>query len=144
MRTWCSAVSRADANLCFVCGPENPIGLKIPFRIDDGVCRGSFTPGTYHAGFDGVTHGGIIFSVLDDAMANWLYLQGARGFTAKCEIRYRKPLPLGVAVALECRLKQRKGRLVILGSHAARDDDATLVAEAEARFIVDDFGRLDG
>ena len=133
---------RGDADHCFVCGPANPLGLKIAFRLEGELCRGEFTPGEWHAGFDGVTHGGILFSVLDDVMANWLFLQGARGFTAKCEIRYRQPLPVGTPIAAECRLRQRKGRLVVLESHLTRVDDGKLVASAEASFMVEDFGRI--
>ena len=137
-----TARGRADANHCFVCGPENPVGLQIAFRMDGDTCRGDFTPGPHHVGFDNTTHGGILFSTLDDVMANWLFLQGARGFTAKCEIRYRKPLPVGTTIALECVLKQRKGRLFLFESTARRADDNSLVASAEASFMVDDFGRL--
>ena len=133
---------RQDANHCFVCGPENPQGLRIAFRMDGAVCRGEFTPSPHHAGFDNTTHGGIVFSTLDDVMANWLFLQGARGFTAKCEIRYRKPLPVGTPIELECVLKQRKGRLFLFESTARRRDDHSLVATAEASFMVDDFGQL--
>ncbi len=133
---------RGDADNCFVCGPHNPIGLRVAFTMDGKTCRGRFTPGEHHAGFDRVTHGGILFSVLDDVMANWLFLQGARGYTAKCEIRYRKPLPVGTELELSCRLKQRKGRLMQLESNAVRVDDGSTVATAEASFMVDDFGRL--
>lgn len=136
------ARGRSDANGCFVCGPDNPIGLKIAFTLDGDVCRGRFTPGEHHVGFDRITHGGILYSVLDDVMANWLFLQGARGFTAKCEIRYRQPLPIGVEIALTGRLKQRKGRLMLLSASAERVADGSTVASAEASFMVDDFGRL--
>ena len=34
-----------ENNNCFVCGPTNPIGLRIKFRIDGDVCRGEFKPG---------------------------------------------------------------------------------------------------
>jgi acyl-coenzyme A thioesterase PaaI-like protein len=132
---------RSDADNCFVCGTQNPIGLSIPFRFDQGICRGEFVPTENHGGFDGVTHGGIIFSVLDDLMANWLFLQGGRGFTAKCEIRYRDPLPIGERIAVECALTRRRGRLVQLASKAVRDD-GTLVAEADASFMVADFGDI--
>ena len=133
---------RPDADHCFVCGPDNPLGLKVQFRWDLGLCTGSFTPGPHHAGFDSITHGGIIFSVLDDAMANWLFLQGARAVTAKCEICYRQPLPVGTAIAVACRLKQRKGRLMVLESSAIRADDESVIATAEASFMVEDFGQL--
>ncbi|MSR15390.1 MAG: PaaI family thioesterase [Gammaproteobacteria bacterium] len=134
--------ARGDADHCFVCGPDNPHGLKIVFTLMDGICRGRFTPARHHAGFDHITHGGIVFSVLDDAMGNWLFLQGARGFTAKCEIRYRAPLPVEIPIDIECTLNLRKRRLVVLDSSARRVDDQSLVAEAQASFMVDDFGKL--
>ena len=86
---------RADAGRCFVCGPHNPIGLRLSFAVEGESCHGTYTSTPDHVGFDGVTHGGIVFSVLDDAMANWFFLQGARGYTAKAEIRYRAPMPVG-------------------------------------------------
>jgi acyl-coenzyme A thioesterase PaaI-like protein len=133
---------RPDANNCFVCGPDNPIGLRIVFAIDGQRCRGEFTPQPNHCGFDGMTHGGIIYSALDDVMANWLFLQGARAYTAKCEIRYREPLAVEATVELTCEMKRRKGRLVVLGSAAIRKSDQTVVAEAEASFMIEEFGDL--
>jgi len=131
-----------DIHHCFVCGQTNPHGLRLRFALDAGVCRGEFTPAPHLCGYDAVTHGGILFSVLDDAMANWLILQGARAFTAKCEIRYREPLPIGTPVEIAARLKLRKRRLVILTSEVRRRDTGQVVAEAEASFMLEDAGRL--
>ena len=129
---------RDDANNCFACGPDNPIGLRIAFRLDeDAVCHGKFTPGDNHEGFHGVTHGGILFSALDDVMANWLFLQGLRGYTARCEIRYRQPVPTHVDVRLEGRCEKRRGRLVQLKGIALRGDTDEVVAETDATFMID-------
>ena len=70
------------ANNCFVCGIDNPIGLKVEFSLLGDVCIGSFTPHVQHAGYDNLTHGGILFSLLDDVMASWAWLQGKKCFTA--------------------------------------------------------------
>ena len=43
--------ARPDANNCFVCGPDNPIGLHLTFRMDGTVCRSEFTPDQRHVGF---------------------------------------------------------------------------------------------
>lgn len=137
-----NAPARGDARRCFVCGPDNPIGLHIDFRVDGAQCFGEFCPAAEHMGFDGVTHGGIVFAVLDDAMANWFFLQGARGFTAKSEIRYRAPLPVGTPVAIECELVRRKGRLVQLRARAVAQDGETVFAESEASFMLDESGAL--
>lgn len=133
---------RGDARHCFVCGPDNPIGLKLAFTVEGEHCHGEFTSGAAHAGFDGVTHGGIVFSVLDDAMANWFFLQGARGFTAKAEIRYRAPMPVGATASIECTVVRRKGRLVQLEARAQDKRSHVVFAESSASFMLEDGGPI--
>lgn len=127
----------STANRCFVCGNGNPIGLNVRFRLDGDVCRAEFTPGEAHVGYDGVTHGGILFSLLDDVMANHIFLRGERCYTAKAEVRYRGPLPVGTRVKLEGRLVRRKGRLVILEGRVLRADNNEVVAEATGSFMME-------
>ena len=125
-----------EGNGCFVCGPSNPIGLGVRFRLDGEVCRGEFTPQSQHAGYDQVTHGGIVFSLLDDVMANWVWLQGERCFTAKADIRYRSELPIGTPVRLEGRLVKRKGRLAQMAGQVIRQADDAVIAEATGSFMI--------
>ena len=128
---------RSDANRCFVCGPGNPRGLQLLFQIDDaGVCRTEFTPGPDHVGYDTMTHGGILYSALDDVMANWLFLGGSRAHTARCEVRYRQPLKTGTTVLLEGRLIRRKGKVAFMQGLALKASDRSVVAEAEASFMI--------
>ena len=127
---------RSDADHCFVCGPGNPIGLKLSFRLEDEICHSEFTPGADHCGYDQVTHGGIVFSALDDVMANWLFLKGFRAFTAKCDIRYRDALPIGTKVRLEGRCIRQKARLTQMKGLMIRNDTNEVVAETEAAFMM--------
>jgi acyl-coenzyme A thioesterase PaaI-like protein len=127
---------RSDANHCFVCGSANPIGLQLTFTIEDDVCHASFTPGENHCGYDGVTHGGIVFSALDDVMANWLFLKGLKAFTAKCDIRYRDALPVGTTVRLEGHCLKQKGRLTQMKGLMIREDNGQVVAETEAAYMM--------
>ena len=127
---------RSDADHCFVCGPGNPIGLKLSFRLEDDICHSEFTPGADHCGYDQVTHGGIVFSALDDVMANWLFLKGFRAFTAKCDIRYRDALPIGTKVRLEGRCIKQKARLTQMKGLMIRNDTNQVVAETEAAFMM--------
>ena len=82
-----------------------------------------------------MTHGGIVFSLLDDVMANWLWLRGVQCFTAKADIRYRAQLPIGVLVDLEGRCLKRKARLALMEGKVLRRDTGEVVAEATARFM---------
>ena len=123
-------------NHCFVCGQDNPQGMQIEFRIDGDLCRGEYTVPSHLCGFDGIAHGGIVFSLLDDAMANWLFVQGESAYTAKCEVRYREPAPVGERLLLEAEHLSRRGRRAIMQGRVLKAADGALLAEAKATFIV--------
>lgn len=139
-----SPEAATGANKCFVCGPDNPIGLHLSFRLEDGACVSEFTPGENHQGYPGVIHGGMLYAVLDDVMANWLYLRGARAYTAKCEIRYRRPAREGEKLELVGRQTARKRRLVEMEGIAKRASDGEVVAIATATFVVIDEAEFAG
>ena len=123
------------ADMCFACGKENPIGLRISFNVVGDTCSGEFTGTENHVGWNNTIHGGIIFSALDDVTANVLYQQGRKAHTAKCEIRYRKPLFVGETVRLKGWIEKQRGRLIILKGEARRLSDDVVVADCEASFI---------
>ena len=123
------------APMCFACGQDNPIGLRIQFTMENDRCTGRFTADENHVGYENTVHGGIIYAALDDVMANVLYLQDIKAHTAKCEIRYRKALEVGVPVMLTGWIEHRRRRLVVLKGEARRLDD-TLIADAEASFML--------
>lgn len=125
-----------EAKMCFACGKENPIGLKIDFDFDGEVCTGEFTGTENHVGWENTVHGGIIYSALDDVTANVLWQSDRRAHTAKCEIRYRKPLMVGETVMLKGWVEKEKGRLVMLKGEARRKTDGKVVADCEAAFMI--------
>lgn len=122
--------------MCFACGVDNPVGLQIRFRMQDGRCLGEFTPSANHVGYDNTVHGGIIFAALDDVMANVLYLQEIKAHTARCEIRYRHPLEVGQTIRLAGWIDRQRRRLVTLKGEARRAFDDELVAECDASFMI--------
>ncbi len=124
------------APMCFACGKDNPIGLHIDFQFDGNVCTAEFTGTENHVGFQNTVHGGIVYSALDDVTANVLYLQGRKAHTARCEVRYRKPLHVGETVALKGWIAKEKGRLVVLKGEARRKSDDVVIADCEASFMV--------
>ena len=125
------------ATMCFACGKDNPIGLRIEFHYDGDVCRAEFTPNENHVGWEDTVHGGIIYSALDDVTANVLYRQGRKAHTARCEIRYREPLRVGETIRLKGWIEKERGRLIVLRGSAVRIADNTVVADCEASFMLD-------
>lgn len=122
-------------NHCFVCGDANPAGLRLRFRLDGEVCRAEFTPDARQQGYDNVMHGGLLFALLDDVMANWLWLNGYPCFTARADVRYRSPVPIGVPLHLEGRLLRRRGRLFEMQGLVLDAPGGAVLTESEARFM---------
>lgn len=121
--------------MCFACGPQNPIGLRIAFALRDGRCTGEFTATENHVGYENTVHGGIIYAALDDVMANVLYLQNRKAHTARCEIRYRQPLAVGDCIKLSGWIESEKRRLIQLKGEARRARDDVLIAQCDASFM---------
>ena len=103
--------------------------------MDGEICKSEFTPEKEHCGYDSITHGGIIYCVLDDVMANWLVLRDVKAYTAACEIRYKSPLQIGTTVFLEGKCIKDKGRLAIMEGKMLRQDNHQLGAETRGSFM---------
>ena len=130
-------ILRENATMCFACGPDNPIGLNIRFSLDaEGRCSGSFCANENHVGYENTVHGGIIYSALDDVMANCLYLNGKKAHTARCEIRYRRPLEVGQPLELSGWIESERRRLIVLKGEARLADGGVVVADCEASFML--------
>ena len=119
-----------DDRVCFVCGEKNPIGLKLRIRTDAerGEASAEVTFRDDFQGWAKVVHGGLLATVLDEAM---IYAAGAKGLTCvtgEITVRFVKPASTGVPYALKGRFVEDKGRIVLAeselvdasGEHVAR------------------------
>lgn len=126
-----------DATMCFACGINNPIGLHIKFDLnEEDQCIGYFKPNENHVGYENTVHGGIIFTALDDVMANVLFLRKIKAFTAKCEIRYRAPLHKDQEIQLTGWIVSQKRRLITLKAEAKLCSNDEMIAECDAKFML--------
>jgi uncharacterized protein (TIGR00369 family) len=122
-------------NRCFGCGPASAIGLQLEFLLaEDGavVCLPTI-PDSFE-GPPGYLHGGIIATLLDEAMSKTVRARGVRAVTGRMEIDYRRPVRSAAPIRLEGRLLRSEGR-----KHwtEARILDARghMLAEAKGIFI---------
>ncbi len=81
---------------CFVCGENNPNGLRLRFEIDKErqTLKTTFVASSTFQGWDGIVHGGILSTLLDEAMAKLVYDLGYEAVTASLEIKFKKPAPI--------------------------------------------------
>ena len=121
--------------MCFACGQDNPIGLKLNFEWDNGTVRAEFTPGQFHQGWSGVVHGGIIGCLLDEAMTYAPYFEGLDCITAKMEMRLRRPALVGEHLVITSSIT-RKTRKLVETKAAISLKDGTLVAEGTATMFI--------
>ena len=77
---------------CFVCGLNNPLGLKLDFETDGQIVRARFAPRPEHVGFSETIHGGIISTVLDEAMVWAVGVRTKRfSYCAELNVRFLQP-----------------------------------------------------
>ena len=122
---------------CFGCGQLNPRGLGLTFYHDaegDGVWA-RFTPAQVHEGFPGMAHGGIISTLLDEAMAWAISSRGIWAVTGTMMVAYRRPVETGVPIRTSGRLVEERGRKLTLAEDLRREEDDVLLAEATATFV---------
>jgi len=121
--------------MCFGCGPDNPIGLKLDFKWDSKTARAEFTPEESHQGWYGIVHGGIISCLLDEAMGYATYFENIVCLTAKMQLRIRRPARVGESLIITSSITKRTSRLVETEAAIALKD-GTPVAESTATMFV--------
>lgn len=121
-------------NYCFACGADNPWGLKLKFNHNGNSLWCEFTPLREHQGFKDVVHGGIISTLLDEAMAYLCIGNGFYGVTAKMEIRFKKPAYVGDKLKINAEITNEKGKLVI-GKSRIENSNGEVVAEGVSTFV---------
>lgn len=120
---------------CVVCGPASPAGLRIRFRRRGDTVTTGFTPGRAHQGYHGLMSGGLVAAIFDCLHYRVALVMGVpSAVTARLEVDYRAPIPLGRRVRFEVRLASRRGR-VFESVATARLAGGALAAESRAVYV---------
>ncbi len=103
-----------SASMCFICGRDNPVGLKMSF-YDDGAdtVQSVVTPADHFQGYPGVLHGGIVASILDEVVGRSVMSGDHHRFmmTVSMNVQYRHPVPTGQALTAIGHVTRLKGRI---------------------------------
>jgi len=124
------------SRMCFLCGRQNPIGLKLDFYEDMEAeqVRVEFTVSDDYQGYPGVVHGGIVAAVLDETAGRAVILHGSDDdlfATLRLTVRYRRPTPTDTPLIAVGWVERMGG----VGSRVAgeiRLPDGTITAECAA------------
>jgi uncharacterized protein (TIGR00369 family) len=125
------------ANRCFGCGGANADGMKLTFVQDNEKRRivGRFVLGERYQGGGGIGHGGIIATLLDEAMGKVCRFREVRAVTAELTVEYLKPVNVEHEIVVEAFEQEQKGRnLFQVGE--IRNTAGEILARGRGRFVV--------
>lgn len=130
-------LSPNPTNKCFGCGGANDGGMKLSFEQDNGRRRivGRFVLGERYQGGGGMAHGGIIATLLDEAMGKACRFREVRAVTAELSVEYLKPVNVQDEIVVEGWETEQKGRnLFHVGE--IRNLAGDVLARGRGRFVV--------
>lgn len=120
---------------CFVCGKNNADGLHLEIERDNEklTTKAEIAVPEKFCGWEGIIHGGIISTLLDEIMAYAAFTHDEKGVTGEISVRFRKPMPSNRKVLVEGAVESQKGRIVYTVGKITID--GTLIAEANAKMV---------
>jgi acyl-CoA thioesterase FadM len=127
---------KLDGHFCFACGTANPIGMNLQFyRKGNWICS-DVTLRKNYEGWDGMAHGGIISTLLDEVMS-WtiIYLKGIFFVTRKMEVKYIKPVLIGVPLTVRGELREERRERFIRAQAKIMDAEGQILSRAVGEFV---------
>jgi uncharacterized protein (TIGR00369 family) len=126
-------------NACFGCGGANAHGMKLSFEAntETGHVTGRFRISPEFQGSMGVLHGGIIATLLDEAMGKVCRLSDVRAVTAELNVEYLKPIRTDQEIIVEAFQTKREGRQMYHHGEI-RNAEGVVLARGRGRFVIID------
>ena len=129
-----------SAGLCIGCGRNNPFGLKLNFKWDGKTARAEFTPTKFYQGWPDIVHGGIITTMLDEAMGHATLFSGSFDFlTAAIQVNFKRPALIGEPLVITASVTKNEGRSIEVEGMVSLLD-GTLVAEGKTTQVIIETG----
>ncbi len=129
------ALQAARNSRCFVCGRDNASGLQIQLTTGPaGAAEADWTPAAAWEGFQGIIHGGIVATVLDEAMSKAVAATKCEALTVDLRVRYRHHVTTGETLHVRGWIVKRAKRLITTEATLTAADGSER-AHAWARFL---------
>jgi uncharacterized protein (TIGR00369 family) len=127
-----------NSRMCLVCGLKNPFGLHTAFyELDNKEILAVFTPREEHQSYPGRLHGGIISTILDEAIGRAIMMHAEEdvwGVTVDLQVRFKKPVPLGQELRVVGRITKDSSRF-FEGTGELLLEDGTVAAECHGKYL---------
>ncbi|MBN2495137.1 MAG: PaaI family thioesterase [Deltaproteobacteria bacterium] len=124
-------------HLCFACGRANPHGLQMEFLAEEAALVSRLRIPAHMCGWQGVAHGGIVATVLDEVMGKAaIYLLERLILTRYMELRFFKPVRVERPIEARAELELREGEQRAVMRAELRDEQGELCASARGDFVM--------
>jgi acyl-coenzyme A thioesterase PaaI-like protein len=120
---------------CFACGELNEIGLHLKLNLEPGRCWTELTMPRRVEGWEGIIHGGIVCTILDEVMAWALVSEDSWGVTARLSVEFRKPVTVGQAIRAEGWITDSRRRIHGTAARILDAETGVELATAEATYV---------
>jgi uncharacterized protein (TIGR00369 family) len=120
---------------CFACGDLNVDGLRLRLHVEDDGCWTALELPDRFEGWEGIAHGGIVCTILDEVMAWSLARSDAWGVTARLSVEFKRPVPIGVPVRAQGRIVRSRRRVHDTEATLVDARDGTVLATASAVYV---------
>jgi len=120
---------------CFICGKDNPAGLKSKFFVKDDVVILPLSATQHHCGYPDKVHGGVIAAALDECMG-WAAARSIKRMclTGELKVRYLRPVPVKEGLAVHAETVSAHRRMAHTRA-VLKDEEGTEYARAEGKFV---------
>jgi len=119
---------------CFACGRQNENGLKLEITETAEGVRALVAPPIWSQGYNGVVHGGIVATILDE-MAVWAaFKKGYKSVTAELTMRIKNAMRVDENYTAAAKVVKTKHRLIEADSMIL-DKNQQLIASAKLKLL---------
>jgi acyl-coenzyme A thioesterase PaaI-like protein len=120
---------------CFACGSLNEHGIHLELHVGEDRCWTDLELPERFQGWDGIAHGGIVCTILDEVMAWSLAATDNWGVTARMNVTFKRPVPLGVPIHGEGWITSSRRKLHETAAELTDPATGQLLAAATATYL---------
>jgi uncharacterized protein (TIGR00369 family) len=126
---------------CFACGALNTNGMQLAIHVERDRSWTDLVLERRFEGWDGIAHGGILCTVLDEVMAWALVGQDNWGLTARLSVDFKRPARVGQSLHAEGWVVRARRRLVEAHGRIADAASGDVLVTGEALYVAADPSR---
>jgi acyl-coenzyme A thioesterase PaaI-like protein len=126
---------------CFACGTLNTHGIGLVLHVERGRSWAELVIEPRFQGWDGVAHGGIVATILDEVMAWSLVGEDSWGVTARLAIDFKKPVTVAQRIRADGWIARSRRRIVDTKGHVSDAITGDVLATATGTYMAADDAR---